>query len=158
MEKFDDDDDEHLGITIAEQAEDKYLYFLHGIIRFALRILAFLMALVVLWGVADVVWLLYLTLLKEPKFLLEINDMFETFGAFLAVLIGIEIFVNIVLYLKENVIHVRLVVATALMAISRKIIVFDYAYIEPMFVFASAATVFALGITYYLFLLHLKTK
>lgn len=149
-------DDDHLGIVISNQAEDRYLSILQSSIRWALRVLALLMTLVILWGVADVCWILYEKMWEEPKFLLDINDMFSTFGAFLAVLIAIEIFVNIVLYLKENVIHVRLVVATALMAISRKVIVFDYAYTTPMFVLASAATVFALGITYYLLLLQLK--
>lgn len=151
-------DDEHLGIEVSRHAEDRYLSFLQTLIRWALRVLAFLMAMVILWGVADVCWILYQKMLEEPKFLLNINDMFSIFGAFLAVLIGIEIYVNIILYLKENTIHVRLVVATALMAISRKIIVFDYAYTTPMFVQASALTVFALGITYYLLLLQIKPK
>jgi uncharacterized membrane protein (DUF373 family) len=151
-------DDDHLVIAASSYAEDRYLSFLQAIIRWALRVLAFLMAMVILWGVADVCWILYQKMWEEPKFLLNINDMFSTFGAFLAVLIGIEIFVNIVLYLKENTIHVRLVVATALMAISRKVIVFDYAYTTPMFVLASALTVFALGITYYLLLLQIKPK
>lgn len=151
-------DDDHLAFAIQSHAEDRYINFLQSIIRWALRVLAFLMAMVVLWGVADVCYILYQKMWEEPKFLLDINDMFTTFGAFLAVLIGIEIFVNIVLYLKENTIHVRLVVATALMAISRKIIVFDYNLTNPMFVLASAFTVFALGITYYLLLLQIKPK
>lgn len=151
-------DDDHLGIVISSQAEDRYLNFLQSLIRWALRVLAFLMAIVILWCVADVCWILYQKMWEEPKFLLDINDMFTTFGAFLAVLIAIEIYVNIILYLKENIIHVRLVVATALMAISRKIIVFDYTYTTPMFVVASALTVFALGITYYLLLLQIRPK
>ncbi len=41
-------------------------------------------------------------------------------------LIAIEIFLNIVLYLRDDVLHVKLVLATALMAIARKVIVLDY--------------------------------
>ncbi|MGL1835036.1 phosphate-starvation-inducible PsiE family protein [Rhodocyclaceae bacterium SMB388] len=48
------------------------------------------------------------------------------FAAFLAVLIAIEIFANITLYLRDEVIHVKLVIATALMAIARKVIVLDF--------------------------------
>lgn len=151
-------DDDHLGIVVSNHSEDRYLSFLQSLISWALRVLAFLMTMVILWCVADVFWVLYQKLWEEPKFLLDINDMFNTFGAFLAVLIAIEIYVNIILYLKENTIHVRLVVATALMAISRKIIVFDYAYTTPMFVLASAFVVLALGITYYLLLLQMKPK
>jgi len=65
-------------------------------------------------------------------------------------LIAIEIFINITLYLKTNVIPVRLVVATALMAISRKVIIFDFEKITPQYVLGTAAVVLALGITYWL--------
>ena len=99
---------------------------LHFIIRLAMRVLALLMALLIIWGVADVVWVLYQRLMEAPKYLLSINDILATFGAFLAVLIAIEIFTNITLYLTERVIHVKIVIATALMAVARKVIVFDY--------------------------------
>jgi uncharacterized membrane protein (DUF373 family) len=140
--------DEHLGLDLSGKHRDTFLQRLHFFIKLALRILSVLMVVVIVWGVLDVCWLLYTKIWEEPKYLLDINDMFATFGAFLAVLIAIEIFVNIVLYLKDNVIHVKLVVATALMAVSRKIIVMDYEYIEPAYVLASAVAIFALGITY----------
>jgi uncharacterized membrane protein (DUF373 family) len=80
--------------------------------------------------------------------LLSISDILAIFGAFLAVLIAIEIFKNITLYLKTDVIPVRLVVATALMAISRKTIIFDFEKITPQYVVGTATVVLALGITY----------
>jgi uncharacterized membrane protein (DUF373 family) len=58
-----------------------------------------------------------------PVFLLSISDILATFGAFLAVLIAIEIFINITIYIRNDVLPVKLVVATALMAISRKVII-----------------------------------
>ena len=39
-------------------------------------------------------------------YLLNINDILATFGAFMAVLIAIEIFENIVMYLRNNFIQV----------------------------------------------------
>ncbi len=131
-------------------SNDLFLNPLNMLIGIALRMLALLMTLVILWGVADVCWILYDKILEEPVFLLDINDMFSVFGAFLAVLIAIEIFMNIILYLKDNVIHVNLVVATALMAIARKVIVFDFETLDVLYVFASAAVVLSLGITYWL--------
>jgi len=50
--------------------------------------------------------------------LLKISDILSTFGAFLAVLIAIEIFINIRMYLTADVIPVRLVV-TVYLRISR---------------------------------------
>lgn len=82
--------------------------------------------------------------------LLDINDIFYTFGAFMAVLIAVEIFINIRLYLGTNVFPVQLVVATALMAIARKVIVLDFETLTPMYLLGIAATTLALGITYWL--------
>jgi len=64
-------------------------------IRYAVRILAVLMVLVIWWGVADVIYVLYARISTHPYYLLNIGDIFATFGAFMAVLIAIEIFINI---------------------------------------------------------------
>jgi len=61
--------------------------------------------------------------MEPPLTILRISNLSDMFGSFLSVLIAIEIFLNITLYLREDVIHVKLVVATALMAIARKVIV-----------------------------------
>ncbi|NOQ89236.1 MAG: hypothetical protein GQ550_09950, partial [Gammaproteobacteria bacterium] len=108
------------------------------------------MVLVIVWGIGDVIYVLYQRINSPPFLLLSINDILATFGAFLAVLIAIEIFINISMYLKTDVIPVRLVVATALMAISRKVIIFDFEKITPPFIYGTAAVVLALGITYWL--------
>ena len=129
---------------------DPFIDFLQSIIRIAVRILAVLMVLVILWGIGDVIWIFYEQLMEPPFLLLNISDILRTFGAFLAVLIAIEIFANITLYLRKDIIHIQLVVATALMAIARKVIVLDFKSIEPEYVWASAAVILALGITYWL--------
>lgn len=122
----------------------------HKAIRFAVTVLAALMVLVIFLGVIDVIYVLFEKLSRPPYFLLSITDILATFGAFLAVLIAIEIYLNISLYLRSDVIPVKLVVATALMAIARKVIVFDFKYLQPDYIYASAAVVLALGITYWL--------
>ena len=130
--------------------EDPFIEYLHRIIRFAVKILAVLMVLVIVWGIGDVVYVLYQRLTSPPFLLLSISDILATFGAFLAVLIAIEIFINISMYLKTDVMPVRLVVATALMAISRKVIIFDFEKITPPFILGTAAVLLALGVTYWL--------
>lgn len=129
---------------------DPTIRFLHRIIRLAVKILAILMVIVIVWGIGDVIYVLYQRLAEPPFLLLQINDLLATFGAFLAVLIAIEIFINISLYLSSNVIPVRLVIATALMAIARKVIIFDFETITPPFIYGTAAVVLALGVTYWL--------
>lgn len=129
---------------------DTLFRILHKIIRFSIRILAVLMVFVIVWGIGDVVYVIYERLTTPPLFLLNINDIFYTFGAFMAVLIAVEIFINIRIYLGSNIFPVRLVVATALMAIARKVIILDVDKLSPMFVLAMATTTLALGITYWL--------
>ena len=119
-------------------------------IRYAVRILAVLMALVIWWGVADVVYVLYERISSHPFYLLNISDILATFGAFMAVLIAIEIFINIASYLRENVIHIKLVLATAFMAVARKVIVLDYKEVSANYVFATAALLLALAVAYWL--------
>lgn len=148
------DEEKYSGLSISDK--DPLIRFLHKVIRIGVKALAILMALVILWGIGDVIWVVYQRLAQPPILLLKINDILFVFGAFLAVLIAIEIFLNITLYLREDVIHVRLVIATALMAIARKVIVFDFKDITPQYIYATAAVVLALGITYYLIARKLK--
>jgi uncharacterized membrane protein (DUF373 family) len=130
--------------------EDPFIQFLHRAIHMGLKFLALLMVIVILFGIIDVIYVIFGKITRPPFMLLTINDMLETFGAFLAVLIAIEIFLNITVYIRSDVIPVNLVVATALMAICRKIIVFDYKQLSADYVGASALVVIALGITYWL--------
>jgi len=124
---------------------------LRQIIRMSVRALAVLMTVVIVLGVVDVGYVLYDRLMrKEPIGILGISDILATFGAFMAVLIAIEIFVNIILYLRTDVIHVKIVVATALMAIARKVIILDVKEMQYTQVFAIAAVVLAMSIAYWL--------
>jgi len=123
---------------------------LQATIRLAVQILAVLMTFVIVWGLLDVIYMLYTRLSTPPYFLLSIHDILATFGAFMAVLIAIEIFANITMYLKRNMIHVRLVLATAIMAAARKVIVLDFKQIEYEYIWALGAVLLGLGGCYFL--------
>jgi uncharacterized membrane protein (DUF373 family) len=135
---------------LPSEHHDPLIELLHKAIRNAVKVLAVLMVLVIIWGIGDVIYVLYQRLMLPPLFLLSISDILATFGAFLAVLIAIEIFINITIYIRNDVLPVKLVVATALMAISRKVIIFDFKELTSMYILATAAVVLALGITYWL--------
>ncbi|SMP76502.1 Uncharacterized membrane protein, DUF373 family [Desulfonatronum zhilinae] len=130
--------------------DDKLLCSLQYVIHFAVRVLAVLMVFVIVMGVIDVAWMLYQKLNTAPRFILTISDMLATFGAFMAVLIAIEIFVNITIYLREDIIHVKIVMATALMAIARKVIIMDIDKVEPQYIYAIGAVVLAMSVGYWL--------
>ena len=123
---------------------------LRHVIHIAVRFLAVLMALVIIWGVIDVGWVMYRRLTAPPFMVLSISDILATFGAFMAVLIAIEIFINITIYLRDDVIHVKVVMATALMAIARKVIILDYDKVSSDYVWATGGVVLAMSIGYWL--------
>jgi uncharacterized membrane protein (DUF373 family) len=130
--------------------DERLINRLRGSIRHAARVLAVLMVFVIWWGVADVVYVLYSRISVHPYFLLEISDILATFGAFMAVLIAIEVFVNIVSYLQEGGLHLEIVLATAYMAVLRKIVILDYKEVSPDYVYATAALALAVSVGYYL--------
>lgn len=128
------------------------------LIRFSVRVLSVIMTLVILWGVIDVGYVIYERLIETPIGLLTISDILATFGAFIAVMIAIEIFENITVYLRDDVIHVEIVMATALMAIARKVIVLDYSEMSAEYVFATAAVALAMSIGYWLVVRNKRPK
>ena len=130
--------------------DDPFIKYSHRTIRLGVKFLSILMVFVILSSIVDVLYVIWGKISESPYFLISTNDLLETFGSFLAVLIAIEIFLNITIYIRSDVIPVKLVVATALMAISRKVIVFDYKHLDPEYVSASALVLVALGITYML--------
>lgn len=130
--------------------DEPFIQRLRQVIHWAVRVLAILMVFVVLMGVVDVAWTMYQKLVAPPTYILTIADILATFGSFMAVLIAIEIFVNITIYLREDIIHVKIVLATALMAIARKVIILDLETIEAPYLWGIAAIVFSLSIAYWL--------
>ncbi|WP_016956442.1 phosphate-starvation-inducible PsiE family protein [Catenovulum agarivorans] len=123
---------------------------LYNIVRVAVRVLAIMMVFVILMGVVDVAWTIYEKLTAPPRFILTISDMLATFGAFMAVLIAIEILINITVYLRDDVIHVKIVMATALMAIARKVIILDFNEVEPSYVYGIGVVTVAMSVGYWL--------
>lgn len=136
-------------MKLVKKEEDRILWHFKNIIHISLKILAFLMIIVIIFGVVDVGWTIYQRFMSSPRFILTMGDVLATFGAFMVVLIAIEIFQNIILYLRDDVIHVKIVLATALMAIARKVIILDYDELEPMYIFATGVVLVATGITYF---------
>lgn len=129
--------------------DEKLLQVLGRLIKWSVRALAILMVFVIMMGVVDVGWTLYEKLVTPPHYILTISDMLATFGAFMAVLIAIEIFINITIYLRDNVIHVKIVIATALMAIARKVIILDLETTPAEYLWGIALIVVAMTIAYF---------
>jgi uncharacterized membrane protein (DUF373 family) len=145
-----DPHDEAIGLSEKPHGDDRFVRVLDRLVAIAVRILAALMVVVIFIGVAEAVVTLYRRLLAPPVGLLEISNVFATFGIVMAVLIAIEIFHNIVLYLRTEAIRIRVVLATAMLAIARKIVVLDYHDVSASYVIGSGVVMLAVGVSYFL--------
>lgn len=135
---------------LSDAHNDPLIRGLHKVIRQCVRVLAILMVIVIIWGTVDVIYVMYQKVVAPPLFLVTVNDILTLFGAFMVVLIAIEIFVNIRLYLGTDVLPVQLVIATALMAMARKIIVLDFEKTDATYIFSLGVVVAALGFSHWL--------
>jgi uncharacterized membrane protein (DUF373 family) len=76
-------------------------------------------------SLVELIWYIYNSLINTPIFLLESHELIAVLGAFLLVLIGVELLDTIKAYFSENTIHVEIVVLLAIIAIARKVILLD---------------------------------
>jgi uncharacterized membrane protein (DUF373 family) len=84
-----------------------------------------LLMLVLIASLIELVWYIFLSLTNPPILLLESHELIAVLGAFLLVLIGVELLDTIKAYFSENTIHVEIVVLLAIIAIARKVILLD---------------------------------
>jgi uncharacterized membrane protein (DUF373 family) len=84
-----------------------------------------LLMIVLVASVVELIWYIFLSLANEPVYLLESHELITVLGAFLLVLIGVELLDTIKAYFSENTIHVEIVVLLAIIAIARKVILLD---------------------------------
>lgn len=130
--------------------EDQIVRQCNRFIRFGVRIMSVLMVIVIFFAIVDTGYLMYQKLLSAPFLVLDVSDLLAVFSAALVVLIAIEIYSNVTLYLTADVIHVKLVVATALMAVARKVITLDDKNLTAEYFLGYAALGLAFGVTYWL--------
>ena len=108
-----------------------------------------LMTIVVASGVLEVGYVVFTDLFRPPGFFLGVEDLFDIFGLFLMVLIGLELMTSIKMYFDDNMIHAEIMFLVAITAVARKVVILDAKAIDPMTVFAIAALVLALSGGYY---------
>lgn len=118
-----------------------------------------MMALVLLLSTVDVAWLIMKDVLTPPFILLDSDELLDIFGFFMLVLIGVELLETMVkTYLSQSTDHAQIVMAVAIIAISRKVIILDVKELSGLALVGIAAIILALSIGYYLIKLKVSPK
>jgi len=119
--------------------------------KMIILVLVVLMAVVLLLSTIELAWIIIKDIITPPVFLLEIDELLDIFGLFMLVLIGIELLDTIAkTYMTESVDHAQIVMAVAIIAIARKVIILDVKDLSGLALMGIAAIILALSIGYYL--------
>lgn len=93
--------------------------------KYVYAVLMGLLMLVLVGSLIDLLALLYDAFLVTSPGLIENRELTTVLGAFLLVLIGVELLDTLKAYFRENAIHVEIVVLLAIIAVARKVILLD---------------------------------
>ncbi len=129
--------------------DGKFMAFLHDVIIVFIKVLAVLTVVVIAFGVLNSLWTVFINL-RDNNFILNISSFFNIFSQLLIVLIAVEIFQNIAMYIRTDVIPIRLVLATALIAVARKFIIIESSKEDVYYIIAMSVAVLALSFSYWL--------
>jgi uncharacterized membrane protein (DUF373 family) len=128
--------------------DENFLKFIHRIENIVSKILSLALIVVIAVSVFDLIIVLVRDLFTTESYGFFGQTLIEIFGLFLNVLIALELLENITAYLKKHIVQVELVVVTALIAVARKIIIFDPAKYEKNDLIALAFASIALAASY----------
>ncbi len=131
------------------QKHGRFMCWLHDIIIISIKALAILTVLVIILGTISSLLVIY-QVLRDTGFILDTKGFFQIFSEIMLVLIAVEIFQNIAMYIRTDVIPIKLVLATALIAVARKFIIIDASKDSYWHIIALALAVVAIGFSYWL--------
>ncbi|MBS1153533.1 MAG: hypothetical protein H6Q89_5231 [Myxococcaceae bacterium] len=118
--------------------------------RLIVTVLAGMMIVVVALSTVELGWIILKDVATHPIGLLEIDELLDIFGFFLLILIGVELLETTLAYLRDNVVHVEIVLEVALIAVARKVIVLDLSKYDGLTVLAIGALLVALAGAFFL--------
>ena len=117
--------------------------------KFTVMALAGMLVLVMLLSTVHLGALIAQEVWAPPRFLIRVQGLLEIFGYFLLVLIGVELLETLKAYMRKDVIHVRVVLEVALIAMARKVIIEEPNAVPSLTLLGIAALILALAIAFY---------
>ncbi len=128
---------------------ENFLKLVHWLENLVAKVLSIVLLVLIVVALADLVFVISTNIIAEPLGFIN-KTLIELFGLFLNILIALELLENITAYLKKHIFQVELVIATSLIAVARKIIIFDLQKYSGTDLIALALAILALAISYWL--------
>ena len=130
--------------------DEHFLDLVHWTEKIVAKVLSLALMFIVIVSLGDLVIYLAKYIFSEQAASFFNKTLIELFGLFLNILIALELLENITAYLRKNVIQVELVLVTSLIAVARKIIIFDSAKKDSDDLIALGFAILCLSISYIL--------
>jgi len=112
------------------------------------KVLSIALIVVIFVSIFDLILVLSQDLfIQEPVGFFNVT-LIEIFGFFLNVLIALELLENITVYIRKHVVQLELVLTTALIAVARKIIIFDTSKYDKVDLIALGFATLCLALSY----------
>lgn len=137
------------GLFKEATTDDSYLKFIHWVENFVAKTLSLTLSIVILIALGDLVFFLIQDVASDPKGFYN-KSLIELFGSFLNILIALELLENITAYLKKHIVQLELVIVTSLIAVARKIIIFDFQKYSNSDLMALGVAIICLAASYWL--------
>ena len=121
--------------------------------KIVIYVLLMLMALVI---IGAIIWFAFFLvkdfmIVTHGNLMLDLsNHMMQIFGFMFSIIIGLEIFDTIKVYLEKHIFHAEMIILVAIIAVSRKIIILDMSHLSPIKIIAIAILIAALTGRYFI--------
>jgi uncharacterized membrane protein (DUF373 family) len=121
-------------------------------------VLLVFIAFVVLLTTVQLGWEIVAAFIKPPLFHFDPSQLLDILGDFLLVLIGVELMNTVKIYLVDQRVHVEVILAVGLVAITRKVVVLDHQKLDGTSLIGVAVIIISLSVSYYLVRLSHQRK
>ncbi|MCD4669160.1 MAG: phosphate-starvation-inducible PsiE family protein [Actinomycetia bacterium] len=128
----------------------KFLKRFEQIIAF---ILISMMSLIIVLSVLELGWTITKDIIdnfKGPLHFMVLDNLLAIFGLFLLILIGVELLETMKIYLREDTVHIEVIILVAIIAIARKAVVLDLEKVDAITIMSLGVLVIALSAGYFI--------
>ncbi len=129
------------------------LNFLKKFERIIVLALISMMALVIVLSILELGWTIGRNIVdnfKGPLNFMLLDNLLAIFGLFLLILIGVELLETMKIYLKDDVVHVEVILLVAIIAIARKAVVLDLEKVDSITIISLGIIIIALAMAYFI--------
>lgn len=128
----------------------KFLKRFERIIVFAL---ISMMSLVIVLSVLELGWTITKDIVDNfegPLNFMVLDNLLALFGLFLLIVIGVELLETMKIYLREDTVHIEVILLVAIIAIARKAVVLDLEKVDALTIMSLGVLVIALATGYFI--------